>query len=248
MAFEEEEAGVPDWVLTFGDMMSLLLTFFVLLFSMSEIKKDESVALIESLHRQFGNETAALSFVPGRLPATPSALNKLASLGRARLKDLMRGGDKVQAPVGDHPRVMAVRPSEDSTRGGVVYFDEGSSELTEPERKTLRGIADLIGGKPQMIEVRGHTSTRPLSPDSPYRNHWDLAYARASEVMQYLVRLGINPKRIRISVAAENEPVHLGYDEVLQKKNARVEISMLNELCEEAEASEGRRPRESAKP
>ena len=242
MAIEkEQEAGIAEWVVTFGDMMSLLLTFFVLLFSMREIKQEESIAFIESLRRQFGNETAAFSLMPGRLPATPSALNRLPSLGRARRQNTMNGGDKVQAPVGDHPRVMAIRPSDDSTQGGVIYFDEGSSRLTEQHGKTLEAIAHVIGGKPQTIEICGHTSTRPLAPGSPYRTHWDLAYTRCSEVMEHLVQLGINPKRVRIRVAGENEPVHLGYDVLLRKKNARVEILMHDELTDDLEATEMQR-------
>jgi len=240
---EEEEAGIAEWVVTFGDMMSLLLTFFVLLFSMSEVKQEESFALLESLRRQFGNETTALSFMPGRLPATTSALNRLPSLGRARRQNTMNGGDKVQAPVGDHPRVTAIRPSDDSTQGGVVFFEEGSSQLTEASQKTLQAIARVIGGKPQKIEIRGHTSTRPLGLGSPYRNHWDLAYARCSKVMDYLVQLGVDPKRIQFGVAGENEPLHLGYDEMLRKKNARVEILMLDSLAEDPEATETKRPK-----
>jgi chemotaxis protein MotB len=234
---EEQEAGIAEWVVTFGDMMSLLLTFFVLLFSMSEIKKDESLALIESLRRRFGNDTSAFSLMPGRLPATTSALNRLPSLGRAKRRNTVRGGDKVRAPVGDDPRVTTIRPSADSTQGGIVYFEEGSSRLNDRDRRTLRAIARVIGGKPQEIEIRGHTSTRPLGPGSPYRNHWDLAYARCSKVTEYLVQLGINPKRIRIAVAGENEPAHPGYDDLLRKKNARVEVFMLDKLADEFEGT-----------
>jgi chemotaxis protein MotB len=234
---EEEKAGIPEWVVTFGDMMSLLLTFFVLLFSMSELKQEQSMALIESLRRQFGNETTNLSLMPGRFPATTSALNRLPSLGRARRQDTMSGGDKVRAPVGDYPRVTTIRPSDEATQGGVVYFEEGNSRLTQEHRKTLRAIVQMIGGKPQKIEIRGHTSTRPLSTDSAYRTHWDLAYARCYKVMEHLVQLGISPKRIRIGVAGENEPVHLGYDELLRKRNARVEIFMLDKLTEDLEGS-----------
>ncbi len=239
---EEQEAGIPEWVVTFGDMMSLLLTFFVLLFSMSEVKQEESLALIESLRKQFGNDTSPFSFMPGRAPATPSALNRLPSLGRARRQNTMSGGDKVRAPVGDYPRVTTIRPSDDATQGGVIRFEEGSSHLTEQDRRTLEAIVAVIGGKPQEIEIRGHTSTRPLPPGSPYRNHWDLAYARCSKVMEQLIAMGINAKRIRIKVAGDNEPVNLGYDELLRKKNARVEIYMLDKLTDDLEGAKTKRP------
>ena len=234
----DEEAGIPEWVITFGDMMSLLLTFFVLLFSMSEIKQDESMALMESLRRQFGSGASALSLISGRFAPNNSPFSRMASTGRAKRLDTMKGGDKVRAPVGDYPRVMAVRDADDSTQGGVIYFQEGGSRLTEEHRKTLHAIARIIGGKPQKVEIRGHTSTRPLGSDSPYRSHWDLAYARCFKVMEFLVEMGIDPRRIRIQVAAANEPVHTGYDELLRKKNARVEVFVLDELTEDLEGTE----------
>jgi chemotaxis protein MotB len=246
MAIEEEpEASVPEWMVTFGDMMNLLLTFFVLLFSMSDIKDDKSMALIETLQRQFGDGTGPLSFVPGQFPATPSALNKLLSMGRASRMNTMNGGVKVRAPVGDYARVAAIRPADDSTQGGVIYFEEGGSQLTQEHRKTLEAIADVLRGKQQEIEIRGHTSPRPLGPDSPYRSHWDLAYARCFKVMEVLVELGINPKRLRIGVAADNEPIHTGYDELLRKRNDRVEVFMLDKPTPDLQGAEEKKPAQS---
>ena len=61
---EEEQAGIPEWVVTFGDMMSLLLTFFIMLASLSEIKAEQRYqAMAESIRRRFGHETAILSMI-----------------------------------------------------------------------------------------------------------------------------------------------------------------------------------------
>ncbi len=243
MAREEEEAGIPEWVVTFGDMMSLLLTFFVLLFSMSEVKTEQSQALIESLRKRFGNDDSVAALIPG--PAVPmnSAVARMASLGRARRLNTMNGGDKVKAPVGDYARVQAIRPADESTQGGVIYFAPASDELTPEDEKALIQTVAVIAGKPQKIEVRGHTSSRPLPPESPYRNRWDLAYARSSKVMEQLVRLGINPKRIRLSVAAANEPRQLGPNQKQQAQNARVEILMLDEFTNTLEGTAQQRDR-----
>ena len=249
MVQEEEEAGIPEWVVTFGDMMSLLLTFFVMLLSMSEVKTVRSQALIESLNKQFGNADSTVSIMAGPATPTSSFINRTPSMGRAKRANTMNGGDKVKAPVGDYPRVAAIRPSGDPTQGGVIYFQEGSSQLTGEHLKTLQETVQVIGGKRQKIEIRGHTSARPLEPDSPYRNHWDLAYARCFKIMQTLEELGIDPKRIRIGVAAENEPVHLGYDKLLRRQNSRVEILMLDKLTSDFEGTEEeRRARYSAQP
>lgn len=138
--------------------------------------------------------------------------------------------------MGKQPHVQLIRIADQVTRGGVIVFQEGSAELTEHHKRILRATAQEIGGKPQKIEIRGHTSPRPLSPDGPYKTHWDLAYARCSNVMDYLVKLGIDPRRLRLAAAADNEPKDLD-DPLLRKENPRVEIFMLNELAKDLEGT-----------
>ena len=237
----EEEMGIPEWVVTFGDMMSLLLTFFILLFSMSEPKKEESKAMMESLRRSFGHDMSIASVMPGPAPPANSQLAKLASMGRAQRADTMNGGDKVKAPVGDHARVRAIRPSEETSVGGVVQFPEGACDLTEMDKQALISTAAVVGGKPQKIAIRGHTSSRPLSPDSPYRNHWDLAYTRCFKVKEFLIEQGIDKKRFRLEIAAANEPAHIGHDPDKVRRNARVEVLLLAELTEELEGTKDER-------
>ena len=214
--------------------MSLLLTFFIMLVSMSEIKEEQRYqAMAEALRQRFGHDTSSQSLMPGQSKPRNSQLAKLASLGRARRANTMNGGDKVKAPVGEHPRVAIVRSGDPSGRGVVVYFQEGSDVLNDEAKRKLHEIVQLIGGKPQKIEVRGHTSTKPLPPNSPYKSHWDLSYARARIVTDFLIKLGIDSTRIRIEAAADNEPVHIGNDLIMLRLNPRVEVKMVNELVEQ---------------
>jgi chemotaxis protein MotB len=241
MAVEEEDAGgIPEWVVTFGDMMSLLLTFFIMLVSMSEIKQEEQFqALVESMRRQFGHDTSLLSLAPGSSRPRNSNLPNLASLGRAKRVDTMSGGDKVRAPSGENRRVRTVRPGQNVTIGGVIYFDEGSAKLTDDSKIQLQIIAQQISGKPQKVEVRGHTTRRPVGTDSPYyKDNWDLAYARCRSVVEFLVNeQGIDRTRIRMSVAGENEPVYVGTDSESIRQNGRVEVSLLDERVEDLEGN-----------
>jgi chemotaxis protein MotB len=235
---EDQAPGIPEWVVTFGDMMSLLLTFFIMLFSMSEIREEQRFqAIAEAMRRRFGHDMSLTSLVPGQSKPRNSNWEKMASLGRARRMDIMRGGDKVKAPVGDHPRVITIRHGDAAARGAVVYFPEGEARLTDADRRALRATAEVVGGKPQKIEIRGHTSNKPLPRNSPYKSHWDLAYARARLVADTLTDLGIEPKRIRLSVAAEHEPKHISSDPLLRRENPRVEIFMLSELAEDLEGT-----------
>lgn len=231
---DEEDQGIPGWIVTYGDMMSLLLTFFIMIVAMSEIRQERRFqAMIESLRRRFGHDTSMATPMPGPERPMNSPLAKLASLGRSRRADTMEGGDRVQAPLGENPRVQTIRPADDQTVGGVVYFPGHGAELTDEHQAVLRAAAERLRGKPQKIEIRGHTSSRPLTADSPFQSHWDLAYARCLQVMEALVEMGIERRRFRLAVAAQNEPVHLGSDPIRERENSRVDVSMLNELTDD---------------
>jgi chemotaxis protein MotB len=245
MAVEEDPPpAVPEWVVTFGDMMSLLLTFFIMLVSMSEMKKDDQFqAMVESLRKRFGHDFNVAHLVPGDSQKN-SNYDGLDSMGRAKRLNLDNGGDKVKAPVGEHPRVRTIRNGNIPTIGGVVYFDEGQTELTELEKQQLQGIIEEVGGKPQKIEIRGHTSRvpaslKPVAADMQgrYVDNWHLAYARCSKVMEFLVGAGIDPARIRLGVASEYEPIYTGIDSNDRKQNERVEVFMLNERVPEQDVT-----------
>ena len=231
---DDDAAGIPEWVVTFGDMMSLLLTFFIMLVSMSEIKKEEQYqALVESFRRQFGHDSSMESVIAGDAKPRNANLAKLATMGRAKRFSTHAGGDKVKAPVGDSPQVRIIRPGSKTAVGTVVYFAEDSDKLNETAMDALRAQSLEFGGKPQKIEIRGHTSLRPLPPDSPFKTHWDLAYARCKAVKEFLLSLGIDERRLRIAVSGKNEPFHIGTDPLLLKQNPRVEVFLLDEVIDD---------------
>jgi flagellar motor protein MotB len=138
---------------------------------------------------------------------------------------MMNGGDKVQAPVGDHPRVTIIRKGAATGVGTAIQFDEQSgAELSDENRLALDQQIGLFAGKAQVIEIRGHTSRRPPNPQ--YRDNWDLAYARCRNTAAYLIEQGIEPKRLRVFVAGEYEPL----DPNLLEQNDRVEVLLLDDV------------------
>lgn len=227
MEVEEEVPGIPEWVVTFGDMMSLLLTFFIMLVSMSEIKEEKKFqAMLESMRRQFGHEASMAAMIPGNSTPMNSSMNSLASMGRAKRKDIMRGGNKVKSVSGEDNLVQTIRPGRDTTVGGIVFFQEDSTELDAEGLARLREIASQIAGKPQKIEVRGHASRKPVGGTD---SHLSLAFERARRAKDYLIELEINPERIRVSSAGEHEPLDEGMDVESRKRNARIEVLMWDE-------------------
>ncbi len=231
---EDPPPGVPEWVVTFGDMMSLLLTFFIMLVSLSEIKQEEKYqALVESIKRQLGHTSSRESTTPGPSKPRNSMVQHVANLARAKRQDLMKGGQKVEAPTGENRTVQIVRQGKLTTVGTTIFFDDYGIDLRPFEKQKLMELASQIQGKPQKIEVRGHSRRHPLPPGSPYQDHYDLAFQRARSVREFLVgELKIEINRIRMIAAGADEPLHYGIDPEKIKLNSRVEVFVLDELTE----------------
>jgi chemotaxis protein MotB len=224
---DDEDVGIPEWVVTFGDMMSLLLTFFIMLLSMSEMKQEDRFqAMVESMRKRFGHETSIDNVMPGSVKARNSRLAKLATMGRAQRFNIMRGGAMHQAPKGDYPKPPDGVPRPiPATNLVILFFDDQGDELTPEHQRILAVAKEMFAGKPQKIEIRAHTSRRPVAQGT----HWDLAYRRGTVVMNYLVdNLEMDRRRMVVALAGPNELVDPDTDTAGAQRNSRVEVYMLD--------------------
>jgi chemotaxis protein MotB len=231
---EDPPIGIPEWVVTFGDMMSLLLTFFIMLVSMSEMKQDEKFqAMVESMQKQFGHDMMPNSSSPGDHKSKTSAFRVLSTMGRAKKKDTHNGGAPTKAPVGENERVRIVRPGGNTAIGTVVFFEDGTLELNDDAKAALDEQVKLLSGKPQKIEIRGHTAQQLATHGSVPLDSMDLAYRRCRNVMLYLTEVHkIPPERIRLSSAGAWEPMYLSSDPDKTRLNPRVEVFLLEETVD----------------
>lgn len=235
---EEKPEGAPEWMVSYADMITIMMSFFVIMFALSS-KKDEKAqqATAASFEYRFGPAWRPFGQIgPGLLPRgtqrTPAGDKK----GRGMMFGAKPGGDIDDEKAAASPSLRIRIPGHGDRIdvGGVVEFDESSDRLSQRETDRLRAIAEEVAGKPQKIEILGHTTKRPMPPNSPYKDHWDLAYARCRSAMQQLVSMGIDPKRIRIGVAGSNEPAYQGDAPEMVKRNARVDIYLLEAIAEDA--------------
>ena len=224
---------IPEWVVTFGDMMSLLLTFFIMLVSMSEIKsEDKYQALVDSMRQQFGYSKAMDSLAPGEVKPRASEYSVLSTMGRAKKKNTARGGTPNQAPAGEEPSVRIVRPGQTTAVGAVIFFAAASADLDAAAKKDLDLTAVQLLGKPQKIELRGHCCAELAARTEGTSIGLTLAFQRSVTAMQYLVdEHGIPAARFRISTAGESEPIVVG-DTNSARRNSRVELFLLDETVD----------------
>lgn len=245
MTWDDPPTGAPEWVTTYGDLMSLLLTFFVLLASMSELKETEKYqGVAESLQERFGYDDSWESPVAGEHRPQNSRFTTLALSGRSRRRGHAEGAAREPSAAGTMPRVQMIRPGTRTAVGTLVPFDPRTDELSPAARTALDAIAPLLRGKPQKIELRGHAPAVYWPPDESPPDWWDLAYRRARHVMDYLTTVhGLDPQRMRISVAGPYEPLTRDRPQASQA-NPRVEVWLLDEVANDLRgaASEERVP------
>jgi chemotaxis protein MotB len=232
---EPEEIGIPEWVVTFGDMMSLLLTFFIMLVSLSEIKEEDTYqALVDSMQQQFGYKRTLDALAPGDAKPRSSEFSVLSTTGRAKKKDTAKGGVPEKAPVGEEQHVRIIRPGNMTAVGSVVFFEVGSDRLTPASQRILQQTAKQLRGKPQRIEVRGHVSAEFAARTIGTDESMLLAIRRAAAVKRYLVsQEGIASDRFRVSSAEATEPITRNATTTKFGNDSRVEVFLLDETVED---------------
>ena len=114
----------------------------------------------------------------------------------------------------------------------TLLFPDGLAELEPEQLASVREFAPMMAGKLNRIEVRAHCIRSPLPPDSPFKDHWDMCFARCQRVREELQTLGIEPERIRLSQAEGNEPLAANLTPEELKLNSRVDVILLPDLAD----------------
>jgi len=235
---EEAPQGAPDWVVTYGDCMSLLLCFFIVLFSMSEVKKDDRfMQVMESIQAAFGGYEGSVGTMPLESKSINSIISKLLEL-EMQTNDLEKGDAEDEGIEGKKYRVTDVRDGVHVVIGGRITFEPFSAVLRPQARDLIAKTGDTLRGYNTRIRVRGHATLDPLPPDSLYSDQRDLSYARARAVALELELQGVASERILLEAAGSTEPlVRQAYTEEQRAVNRRVEIVVTDSLVDEYSGS-----------
>ena len=154
--------GVPEWVVTYGDMMSLLLTFFIMLVSMSELKDEgKNRAALNAITERFAPMDGT-SGVPGQSFFENSMMTDNVSLGDNSRMGLKQENRKSKGPGGRSQAVERINHGEIVTIGGTVTFEQFESRLSEAELQLLERLVDTLKKRPNQIVVRGHAFAEPM--------------------------------------------------------------------------------------
>ncbi len=215
---DDEEPTSPFWMATFSDMMTLLLTFFVMLVAMStvEVKKFEE----------------ALSYFTGRrgvMEQEGMMPGIMGVAGRQDVRELAEQFEQIARAVQEQGLGNAV--DVDLTEEGVrltfvdsVAFAPASVVLDEPARGVLRTVAEMATGV-ATVEVEGHTDDRPISTVA-YPSNWELSAARAAAVVRFLTAQpgALSPDHYVASGHGEHRPRAANDTPAGRARNRRITV------------------------
>lgn len=214
----------PGWLVTYADLVSLVLAFFVLLVSFSEVQRGKLVEAVRSIQGAMGEAGG-----PGVGGPAPSA----APLSHEEVERLAR---RIQERLLEQGRDRQVRVEFDG-EGGLrivlpcrILFEADQAELRrDPEtQRVLRAVTDVLAGVPgAFFEVRGHTDARTRAESDGH----ELSFARALAVARSIGRNGsIAMERFEVVACGAGQPVATNDTAEGQAANRRVEIHVRGAL------------------
>lgn len=231
---ERKQAGVPEWVVTFGDMMALLLVFFILLQMFSELKREHEYQRVITAVREAFGYSGGIGVLPIDDPPLKSIVEQLEQMALKNQQDNKISQNDTPGMEGSEMRITKVREGIMFTIGGRSVFDEFSPVVRDDVRRQLRRLVVLLEGRNNKVIVRGHAAAKYIPEDSPWRDLDELSYYRAVNVKDVLVELGIDNKVFRLEAVGSREPVQpRAVDPADIAENRRVEIILTEQLVEE---------------
>ncbi len=232
---ETPQPGAPLWMTTYGDMVTLLLCFFVLLFAFSTIDAKKFQTMIQSFQGAMGvletGETIEISeFI------SEGMAEELTTNQKEELEDFRKLKEKLEEFLEENGLENDVLVTLEN-RGLIlrfqdsVLFDSGSAELKSSSKELLIYLSQFLlepEFESKFVRVEGHTDTDPLRPNSRYETNWELSVARASNVVRYLIEeINLEPRRFSASGYGEYHPVEDNDTAEDKAKNRRVDIVIL---------------------
>ncbi len=221
---EEEEMDTGLWMLTFSDLLSLLLTFFVLLFALKALDKGKLDEFLGHFRGggmgilQMGKE---VSVAPIQHPGETIISSKVFSLAELRKAiDVSVKNLAVEEKVSyrsDERGMVLTLPS-------TILFKSGTSDITPEAKSILDKLSKILRESRYNIIIEGHTDNIPISTEQ-FPSNWELSTDRAVKVLRYLVESRkLPPERFAAVGYGASKPLVPNIDAESRKRNRRVEL------------------------
>jgi chemotaxis protein MotB len=235
MSHGGDDGNSERWLLTYADMITLLMAFFLMLYAMSIVNMDKFQQLALSVRSGFGGEVvdtmggASLGvggFSAAMPPDMPANSFELMSKIASDVRESLATGSPNDVQVLSEGDTVTIR-----IRADDVLFARGSASLTPHARVILAVVAKSIARLTHDIRVEGHTCDLPVST-AQFPSNWELSGARATAVVLYFIRAqGISPQRLGAVGYADTRPAYPNSNEANRSRNRRIDVVLVRSLC-----------------
>lgn len=219
--------GAPAWMMTYGDLVTQILIFFVLLFSISSIDAQKFQAALLSLQGALGFLSGS---TPTDLPEIPAGteddmdrrdLEQMLGVQQLLEQRLQAAGLHASVSLDFEERGLVIRFMD------TVLFDLGKAAIKPLGRQTLDAMAPTLREIPNQVRIEGHTDNLPIVT-AAFPSNWELSTARATNVVRYLIEeRGLDPWRLSAAGYGEYRPVAPNDSPANRQLNRRVDIVVL---------------------
>lgn len=241
---EVQKDNSERWLLTYSDLITLLMVFFVVLYAMSNVDAQKFRAIAESLNKALGGGRPAAMEINEK-PGGPQIMGESTpsyssdtpddksmqnfKLEQTSIEEIKQKLDKYAA----ENNIQSKLVSSIEERGLVVsitdtlLFDSGSAVITVKAHEILGKISKVLLDMPNYIKVEGHTDNVPINTQQ-FLSNWELSVLRATNVLQILAGEGhISPDRLSATGYGEYRPIASNIDEAGRARNRRVDLVIL---------------------
>lgn len=225
-----EKPGAPMWLTTYSDLVTLLMTFFILLFAFSEIDAQKFQYIIESFRGATGILESGETIISNELIEISNDIEESNEL--LHLKDIFEThledkGLLNQVSIILEEEALLLRLENN------VLFEPGKATIKEDAKEILFLLSDSLKAENFLynrILVEGHTDSDPVAQPNIYKTNWDLSVARAVHVVQFFIEeANMTPKRFKASGYSKYYPVAPNDTSENKAKNRRVDILILKD-------------------
>lgn len=230
------------WLLTYSDLITLLLIFFIILYVMSSRDVVKFQAMADSIVEAFTGTKEIVGEAPG-----PSFIDGLKGLNRSGQKKETKQKLKAEYIRQEIERVAVAESLQSSIsvnmddRGIVIRMDEkvlfgsGEADLGSNAREILKKVAKILTvNRTQYMRIEGHTDNVPIS-SARFPSNWELSADRATSVVRLLTANGIDPRLLSAAGYGEHRPLANNNTIEGRNKNRRVEIVLLADQLAKSE-------------
>lgn len=218
------------WMLTYLDLITLLMVFFVILYASSKVDQTKYQKVAASFMSAFGGGKSLIG--TDNRPSISDATNPVdpTLVEAAKMQEVKSSMDKylkennlkgsVSTTIEERGLVVSISDS--------LFFDSGKADIKPEVSAKLVEIGKLLNKMGNYIRVEGHTDNVPIN-DGIFKSNWELSAIRATTVTRLLIdKSGISPKMIGAEGYGENRPIASNSTEAGRSKNRRVDIIILN--------------------